>query len=188
MKFEGQLLREPGEHPLPREMLAPVPKPRGRPKTVYHPVVRSPEDVDRLRRRKVPVFLLTPELVTRSGYPVRFRPWLALSKKLVGRVSSNYRLLPVRDEEALWEPRLEELATLLLRFDPLASRVVVSRNQQKLNVAELYRRVRNEGLEKAATRVRLQDFVPDLPRVGEPLPREDLLWVEHNNPALVGTA
>jgi hypothetical protein len=133
------------------------------------------------------MFLLTPELVTRSGYPVRFHPWLAVSSKLAGNVSSSFHVLSVKDEDALRAPRLEELVTLLLRFDPVAARVVASRNRETLNPNELYRRVRNEGLERAATKVRLQEFAAGLPSVGESLPVQALEWAERNNPPLATT-
>lgn len=184
MRLVGSLLREPGEHPLPREMLVAPSRRRGRPRKEYRVRVRTTEDVDRLRRHKVPAFLLTAEWVTRSGYPVRFAPWLALPQELSSKVTSEYRILPVQDEEALREPGLVELVTLLLRFDPLAARVVAQRNRHRLDRFELYRRVRNEGLERSATKVRLQEFAPGIPRVGEPLPREELRWIERNNPAL----
>lgn len=184
MKIEGSLVREPGEHSLPREMRGTVPRPRGRPRSEYRPQVRSADDVTRLRRHRVPAFLLTSEWVSESGYPVSFRPWLVIPANLVGKIASEFRLLPVRDEEALWAPGAVELVTLLLRFDPLAARVVARRNRHRLDPNELYRRVRNEGLERAATKVRLQEFAPALPKVGESLPREELRWIERNNPPL----
>jgi hypothetical protein len=188
MKVEASLFREPGERPFPREMLAARVKPRGRPKREYRPRIRSAGDVDRLRRHGVPAFLLTSERVTSAGYPVRFRPWLALPQELATKVSSDYRILPVQDGAALRDPGVEELVTLLLRFDPLAARVVARRNRRKLDAHELYRRVRNEGLERAATKVRLQEFAPALPVVGSPLPREELRWIERNNPELTESA
>lgn len=184
MKIEAGLFREPGERPFPREMLTPTSKARGRPKKEYRPRIRSASDVDQLRRHGVPVVLLTSEWVTKSGYPVRFRPWLALPEELATKVSSEYRILPVRDGEALRDPGIEELVALLLRFDPLAARLVAKRNRLILDANELYRRIRNEGLERAATKVRLQEFTPTLPVVGSPLPREELRWIERNNPPL----
>lgn len=130
------------------------------------------------------MFLLTSEWVSRSGYPVSFRPWLAIPEELVGQVTSDYRTLAVKDREALRQPGLVELVVLLLRFDPLAARVVARRNRRTLNPHELYRRVRNEGLEAPATRVRLQELAPAIPKVGSPLPAEELRWIERNNPAL----
>ncbi|MGI0071174.1 MAG: hypothetical protein ACRECT_03785 [Thermoplasmata archaeon] len=182
MKLEASLHREPGERPLPREMRLPRARARGRPREEYRPRVRTAADVVRLRRHRVPALLVTPEWVTRSGYPVRFRPWLAIPEKLSGKVSSEFRILPVHDEDSLREPGLAELVTLLLRFDPLAARVVASRNRARIDPHELYRRVRNEGLERAATKVRLQDFAPALPKVGPALPRDELRWIERNNP------
>lgn len=184
MKVEWSLFREPGERPLPRDMLSPAATPRGRPKREYHPRIRTARDVEQLRRRRVPALLLTSEWVTRSGYPVRFQPWLALPEGISGKVSSEFRILPVRDGESLRAPGIVELVTLLLRFDPLAARVVASRNRRALDPNELYRRIRNEGLERAATKVRLQEFAPALPVVGTPLPREELRWIERNNPRL----
>ena len=184
MKVEAGLFREPGERPLPFEMLLPTDRSRGRPKREYRPRIRTAEDVDRLRSHRVPALLLTAEWVTKLGYPVHFRPWLALPEGLASKVSSEYRILPVKDGEALRDPGIEELVTLILRFDPLAARVVARRNRARIDPNELYRRVRNEGLERSATKVRLQEFAPSLPVVGARLPREELRWIERNNPTL----
>jgi len=183
-RLELRLLREPGERPLPRDALGRSAQRRGRPRTEYRPRVRSAGDVERLRRHRVPAFLLTSDWVTRSGYPVSFRPWLVLPERLAGSVASDFRTLPIKDEEALRQPGPVELVVLLLKFDPLAARVVARRNRASLNPHELYRRVRNEGLEAPATRVRLQELAPAIPRVGPSLPAEELRWIERNNPPL----
>lgn len=184
MKLEGSLVREPGERPLPREMRLLPPRSRGRPRAEYRPRVRTAGDVDRLRRHRVPAYLLTSEWVSEHGYPVRFAPWLAVPEELSGKIASDFRLLPVRDGDALRAPGFPELLTLLLRFDPLAARVVAVRNRDKIDPHELYRRVRNEGLERAATKVRFQEFSPALPKVGSPLPKDELDWIVRNNPPL----
>ena len=184
MRLESRLLREPGESHLPQQFVRTARRSRGRPRSEYRPRVGSPEDVDRLRRHRIPAFLLTSEWVTRSGYPVSFRPWLLLPNTLSSQVSSDYRILPVADSDALREPGAVELVTFLLRFDPLAARVVASRNRARINPYELYRRVRNERLEAAATKVRLQQFAPAIPRVGASLPTSELRWIERNNPPL----
>lgn len=131
----------------------------------------------------MPAVLLTPEWVTRLGYPVQFRPWLVLPEGLAGQVESDFRVLPLKDGEALRAPGPEEVITFLLKFDSLAARVVAVRNRARLDPHELYRRVRNEGMERTATKVRLQEFAPALPVVGTPLPEEELRWIETNNPA-----
>ncbi len=184
MRIGATLLREHGERSLPHRMLTSTTRGRGRPPKEFRPLVRSVEDVEMLRRRHVPVLLLTSEWVSRSGYPVQFRPWLALPERLVPSVLSDFRVLSVRDEECLRDPTVVELVTLLLRFDVLAARVVAARNRANLDPNELYRRVRNEGLESAATKVRLQEFSPAIPVVGRRLSRRELAWIERNNPPL----
>jgi len=184
MRVEGSLLRESGERPLPADLRSRVPRSRGRPRLEYRPRVRSASDVATLRRHRVPAVLITSEWVSHHGYPVVFRPWLAVPQELAGKFSSDFRILPVKDEDALRDPGLPEMVTLLLRFDPLAARVLAVRNRSELNPNELYRRVRNEGVESAATRVRLQDFAPAIPKVGSSLSRSELRWVEKNNPAV----
>jgi hypothetical protein len=154
----------------------------------YRPVVRSARDVERLRKRHVPLFLVTDRWVTESGYPTQFRPWLAVAEALAGALESEYRLLPVRDAGALQDPGLPELIAFLLRFDPLAARAIALRNRARIDAHELYRRIRNEGLERAATRVRLQEVAPSVPEIGEPLPLEDLQWTDENNPSLHTTS
>jgi hypothetical protein len=188
MQIEASLLREPGERPLPREMVTRPPRVRGRPREEYRPRVRTAQDVEHLRRHRVPALLVTSEWVTQSGYAVSFRPWLAVPEGLSSKISSDFRILPVKDGEALRAPGLAELVTLLLRFDPLAARLVALRNRAKLDPNELYRRVRNEGLEPSATRVRLQEFAPAIPKVGSALPVADLRWIERNNPAPSGAS
>lgn len=182
MRIEASLLREPGEHPLPQSLRAASLPTRGRPRIRYTPRVESVTDVRCLRRRGIPVYLVTDEWVTRSRYPVRFEPWLAVPQELSGSLQTHLRLLPVRDWDALRHPGLPELVAWLLKFDPLAARAVAVRNRESLDRLELYRRIRNEGVEREATRVRLQQIVPELPQVGESLPAEDLDWSDRNNP------
>lgn len=137
-----------------------------------------------LRRRGVPTFLLTSDHVTRLGYPVAFRPWLVVGERIATKVSSPFRILPVRDEESVLRPGTVEVVGFLLRFDPLAARIVAVRNRRDIDPHELYRRVRNEGLEGPATRVRLQEFSPAIPRVGTAISPRELAWIERNNPPL----
>jgi hypothetical protein len=184
MRVLGALVREAGEHVPARSLFRRIRPARGRPKARYRALIRSASDVQRLRRRRVPVYLLTAEWVGESGYPTQFRPWLVAAESIAPLLESTFRVLPVRDPGSVEAPGLPELVTYLLRFDPLAARAVALRNRRRLNRSELYRRIRNERLEGAATRVRLQEIVPELPEVGEPLPLEDLEYVDENNPAL----
>ncbi|MCI4346672.1 MAG: hypothetical protein L3K07_07995 [Thermoplasmata archaeon] len=127
---------------------------------------------------------MTDEWVTQSRYPVQFDPWLAVPESIAGSFDSAYRILRIRDEDALRRPGLAELVTWLLRFDPLAARAVALRNRKAIPALELYRRIRNEGLEGPATKVRLQQLMPAIPKVGPSLPAKDLAWADRNNPEL----
>jgi hypothetical protein len=184
MRLEGAVLREAGEHPLPVAVLRPATRRRGRPRVEYCPTVRSEADANLLRRHGVPVHLLTSDWVSHHGYPVDFRPWLVVPERIAGKVASAFRVLPVRDEDAVRDPGLEETIVFLLRFDPIAARLVSVRNRRALDPHELYRRVRNEGVEGPATRIRLQELSPAIPRVGTSIPRSELSWLEKNNPPL----
>lgn len=128
--------------------------------------------------------VLTSDWVSRHGYPVQFRSWLVVPQRIADKVRSALRVLPVRDEDALRDPGLEETIAFLLRFDPIAARLVAVRNRRSLDPHELYRRVRNEGLEGPATRMRLQELSPAIPRVGTSISRRELSWLEKNNPPL----
>jgi len=185
MRLETTVHRNAGERPPPRSLATPVAKPKGRPRLDYEFRVRTEGDVDRLRRRGLPVVLLKSDWVTANGYPEKFRPLLFTHEGFRPRlVESRFRVVPVRDADALRAPGFPEFVTFLLKVDTLAARAVLTRNRGRFDPNEVYRRVRNEGLERLATKVRLQDVVPALPVVGVPLPAEDLAYVERNNPPL----
>lgn len=184
MYLEATVRRQPGERVPPVGLLRPAIRHRGRPRVEYQPTVRTVEDATALRRHGVPVHVLTSDWVSRHGYPVEFRPWLVVPERIVARVTSVFRILPVRDEDAVREAGLEEMIAFLLRFDPIAARLVAARNRRTLDANELYRRIRNEGVEGPATRMRLQEFAPAIPRIGASISRSELAWLEKNNPPL----
>ena len=183
MEARLSLYREEGERPLPKDLVEKAARRGGRPKVPPTLLLHTARDVERLRRRKVPLFLVSPDKVTEEGYPMDFEPRVALPAGLTAQVKSDLKLLLVRDEETLRDPGLETLAALMLRVDKLAARALVVRNRKRVRPSELYRVVVNEGLEREATRVRFQDFASELPVVGTPLPARDLAWVMRNNPA-----
>lgn len=185
MQLTTSLVREEGEHLPPRNLVRPLPKPKGRPRADYEFHVQTSEDVKRLRvEHSVPMVLLTPEWVSANGYRESFRPLLFVYEGLKGRVSSpSFSRVLVRSRDVFRDPSLETMTTFLLKVDSVAARLVLLRNRERVNPNELYRMVRNEGLEERATYVRLQDFSPGLPSVGESLSRRDLEAVERNAPA-----
>ena len=111
-----------------------------------------------------------------------FEPRLVLPRPMMGQVVTELRVLPVKNPETVRRDRVEALVALMLRVDRLAARALAVRNSTEVNGSELYRMVVNEGLEREATKVRLQDFAKDVPVVGPALPREDLDWALGNNP------
>jgi hypothetical protein len=182
MEQRLELFRDPREPTLPAVLVEPIRRRGGRPKVPVVLRVRTAEDVESLRSRNVPMFFLTPERISRAGYPMTFEPRLVVPRPMVSQVVTGLRVLPVKNPETVRGDRLEALVTLMLRVDRLASRALAVRNRSEVNGSELYRMVVNEGLEREATQVRLQDFAKDVPVVGPALPREDLDWAVRNNP------
>ncbi|MCI4341056.1 MAG: hypothetical protein L3K11_01560 [Thermoplasmata archaeon] len=182
MESRLELYRDARERALPTELVEQVRKRGGRPKASVVLRVRNAEDVETFRRRNVPIFFLSPEKVSSAGYPMTFEPRVALPRAMMGQVVSELRVLPVKNTETVRLDRVETLVGLMLRVDRLAARALVERNLSKVNGSELYRMVVNEGLEREATKVRLQDYAKDVPVVGSALPRKDLEWALGNNP------
>lgn len=184
MKIETQLRREAGESIVLAGVSTAVAKPRGRPRIAYRLRVGSEKDVKLLRRRSVPLFLMTDASVQKLGYPSMFPPRLFVAADLIDSVESVFRTFPVRDRDALSAPGIEEIVTFLLVADPLASRAVLRRNARAVNPHELYRRVVNAGppAEEIATEMRLHDFVPFLPWAGTPMSLNDARWIDRNDP------
>ncbi|HEY1198815.1 MAG TPA: hypothetical protein VGG32_08855 [Thermoplasmata archaeon] len=184
MRMVSGLVRSGEANSLPRVFVPVDVRHRGRPPTLYRLRADTEKDVEAARRHGLPLFLLTPEWVTAHGYPEHFRPLLFVWEGLAGKVSSSaYSRVLVRDRDALRSPGFEEVLTFLLKVDMLAARELARRNAGKFDPNELYRRVRNEGMEERATKVRLQEFVPGLPKVGEPFPKDELDWADRNVPA-----
>ncbi len=187
MEVLSELVRSDEANSLPRVFVPVKARHRGRPPTLYRLRADTEKDVEAARRHGLPLFLLTPEWVTAHGYPEHFRPLLFVWEGLAGKVSSSaFSRVLVRDRDAFRSPGFEEMLTFLLKVDMLAARELVRRNVGKFDPNELYRRVRNGGMEERATKVRLQEFVPSLPTVGDPFPKADLDWADRNAPASPG--
>jgi hypothetical protein len=184
MRLETAVYREPGEHPLPREVAIPVAKPTHRPRTEYRLRVQSEDDVDTLRRRRLPLYLLTDERVRELGYLVHFPPRLYIPSEIADDVESPFRVFPYRDADALSSPGVPETVAMLLVSDPIGARVVLRLAVTRIPISEVYRRVVNAGpsVVEMATQMRLQDFVPSLPRIGTPMSAADARWLDRNEP------
>lgn len=174
MKAESVLFREPGERLLPPNVLVQIRSVRGRPPLEFRLRVRCPEDVEVLRRKNLPLYLLTSETVTALGYPIRFPPELVVARSLLSALETEYRTIPFVSEEAVIRPRIEDVALAFLTLRPIASRVLLERNRHEVDPTYLLKRVLTENLEAPATYARFFDLAPALPHVGPSVPEAAL--------------
>jgi hypothetical protein len=162
-----------------------ISKKRGRPESLYRLSIMCEEDVLIARRFKVPVYLLTPGLVTSLGYPVTFPDHLLLAREVSGAVDSRYPRVIFSSTESILLPRIEDIAVALLRVDPLAARGVILRNRASVDPLSLLRKVIQESVEREATWVNLQDVSPTIPSVGYRIDPE-LLRTQDALPEVIG--
>jgi hypothetical protein len=159
-----------GEDRTP-SVFVPLPEARGRPPVRFRLKVSSPQDVEDARKARVPVYLLTPTVVTALGCPIEFPPELVVARSALSATDTPYRTIPFLSDRAVLRPRFEDVALALLSVNRLAARVVLERNRARLDPQYLMKRVLQEDLEAQATSVRLFDLVPALSRVGPSLPK-----------------
>lgn len=185
MKIEGFLVNSPRGLGEATQVARPVHRTRGRPRARLRLDLRTAEDVETARRYGVPVYLLTPEVVTGLGYPVVFPPRLLVAQEVDPAVDTSFPRFVVSSPEAVRSLRIEDVIVALLRIDPLAARGVAVRNRSSVEPDQLLRRVVQAELEREATRVNLQELAPAIPRVGRPLPTE-LLREQDATPTVIG--
>jgi hypothetical protein len=181
MRFEPTLVREDGEHPLPKHIGIPIARARGRPRFEYRLRINSEHDAETARRHGIPVHSLTAKRVTDLGYPITFPSRLVLATAVIPRVETTLRTIPFVSELAARSPRPEDTAVALLRFDMIGARALLERNPA-WNSNYLTRRIWEEGLGRRATFVRFFDILPLTPRVGNSLERAALERKLRKNP------
>ncbi len=182
MKLEPTLLRERGEHPLPKHIGVPIPSPRGRRRHEYRLRIISENDARTAQRHGLPLHPLTSQQVTDLGYPIRFPTRLVVAQSLLPLVETNLGTIPFISEMAARSPRPEDAAVAMLRFDMIGARALLDRNP-KWNRTYLTRRIWEEDLGRRATFVRFFDVLPSLLRVGESLGEGELHRKIRKNPA-----
>src|SRR6202521_2543717 len=101
MESRLDVYRTPREREHPRGLVEVVRRRGGRPRAPVVLHVRTIQDVETLRRRNVPLRLLTPESVSEAGYPVTFEPRLVLPRSLVSQVISELRVLAVKNDDTV---------------------------------------------------------------------------------------
>lgn len=174
MRIVSQLLHDPKNRHVPRELLIPVrPSPR-RPRTAFRLRIRSEEDVARARRVGLPLHLITPDVTASWGFPGSAETVLVVAQILSPLIESRFPVVALVSESSARRPRLEDLIVVLLRRDPLLARTLAVRHSRFLDPDRLLKRILQEDVEEAATLVGLDDVVPALPRSGPALPRPEL--------------
>ncbi len=166
MHLDVALVRSAQERGLPRDLIVRDPRPSHRPRERLALRIARPEDVDRVRRFKLPIFVVREDQLEMLGYPMRLAPLVVAARVLEPALRSDLRVVTFVSEEAARRPRLEDLLVAILKVDPIAARALLERNRDLLDLAYLTKRVYQEDLEPAATAVRFQDVL-DLPPAGE---------------------
>lgn len=174
MQPSVSFVRDLSDRAIPRELFEKEPRAFHRPPERTRLRIESPEMADQARRAGLPVYLLRPETVTMLEYPIRFPPVLFASEPTHSGIETRYRKLRVNSDDAVRDPRIEDIVVMLLQVDELAARAVAERNRTELRPTYLLKRVLQDNLERAATLVRFQDFAPAIDPVGEALPRSAL--------------
>jgi hypothetical protein len=174
MRLETVVLRESGEHPLPRGLAIPIPTPSHRPRNEYRFEVRSDEDVKTLNRHRLPIHLLTAKRVSELGYPVVFPSRVVIARSFRPLVETRLRVIPFVSTEAAASPRDEDAIIAMLRFDMLGARAIWEQNRDRLDPMYLLRRILEERVEGRAAFVRFSDVLGGLATSEDALERARL--------------
>lgn len=173
-----------GNRHLPPGVFAPVTREAHRPLVHFRAVLDEEESVRRARQAGLPVHLVSPGDLACFGFPMTFPPVLVVARELSRAVESRFARFEFASSEAAARPRLEDLVIVMLRVDPLVARGLALHHRSMMEGERLLKRILQEDVEREATYVRLQEFVPGLPVVGEALPsaelhrQDDNAWVE----------
>jgi hypothetical protein len=174
MRADVSLVRLASDRTVPRDLFVPVVYSLAAPRKRFRLRVSSPSDVERAARFGVPLSLFEPSKVRALGYPVEFPPRLLVGRSVAEAVDGPYAKVLFSNEAAALHPRAEDLVVAMLFVDWLGARTLTRRNLDRLSLAYLGRRILEENAGARAYRVRLDQFVPEVPRVGTPLDRASL--------------
>ena len=103
-----------------------------------------------------------------------------MAREVAGLVETSFSTAILESSEAARSPRLEDLIVVLLQRDPLLARALAVRHRRFIDPQCLLKRILQENVEAAATRVNLQSIVPALPQAGDPLPEAHLARQDRN--------
>jgi hypothetical protein len=174
MQPETRLVRDHRDRSLAPGLFVPEERPTHRPRLRYRAHIDSEEDVKEARRAGLHLSLFDSATAARLGYPLEFKPRLLVAKDVAPAVDTRFKTISFSDPLAAGAPQLEDYIVAMLQVDPLGARRIARDNRKAINQVELLRKIFREGVEARAYRVRLDDFAPGLPKVGEPIPRVGL--------------
>lgn len=174
MRVRSSLVREPSDRLGRQSPLQPIEPRRGRPERKYRIRIHNLDDVRTARSLGLPIWAATGDLVSALGVPMVMPPTLAVWRPLLDAMETDFRTHGVEKLASATQPKIEDLAVLLLRFDPLAARAMLLWNREFVDSTRLLCAVIEEGAQRLATEVDLQEIAPGIPRVGPTLPMEAL--------------
>ena len=180
MRLDTRLIRSDRDKRIPARLLRTEAKESHRPRNRYRLVIRSASDAQNAVRARLPVFPIRDEMVTMLGYPMTFPTFIVVPRVARSAIESDLPVVEFLSEQAVSNPRIEDVMIAMLRFDPLAARALIRRNLDLLDKTYLAKRIYQEDLEEDATRVRLHELLPFAP-VGGTLPKEAIEKVDKAN-------
>lgn len=178
--MSSELNREARDRTIPRGLFIPVRRSPHRPLTRYRVRIENRGDASRARKTGLPLHYLGREELAAWGFPSSRPDVLVLARELASLVETSLPVATLESSIAARTPRLEDLVVVLLQGDILLARALALRHRRFLDPNRLLKRVLQENLEEAATKVGLQRIIPALPRVGESLPEAALARQDRN--------
>jgi hypothetical protein len=164
MRTDLSLVRDPKDRNLPSRIFVRAGRPSHRPVARYSRVrIRTQDDVEAVRKARLPVSILDSRQSKTLGHPLSFRPVLLVGKDLAPLLDTGFRTITFIDAEAARSPRIEDFIVAMLSIDTLGARRIAKANAAIIDPVRLLKRILAEGLEARAYRVRLDEFAPGLP-------------------------
>jgi hypothetical protein len=151
-----------------------------RPKKAFLLDINTIEDVERVRNTGVPIFAIDTRDLAILGYPMRIPTTVAVPREHKDAVRTGFRIHTFQSLVPFARRRIEDVIVFVMSMDLIAARAIIERNKDLLDFEYLQKRILQEELEEAATRIHLQEFIC-IPVVAEPLPKDALLRATRGN-------
>src|SRR3990172_6785157 len=133
MRLDTRLIRSDRDKRIPARLLRTEAKESHRPRNRYRLVIRNASDARNAVRARLPVFPIRDEMVTMLGYPMTFRTFIVVPRVARSAIESDLPVVEFLSEQAVSNPRIEDVMIAMLRFDPLAARALIRRNLDLLD-------------------------------------------------------